>query len=121
MAQRSLAGWLDRLPLLAQLAEEGIPVVVGCSGGADSLALLALTRAAGIPVVAVHVDHGLRDGSEADFGVVAAAAARLGVTATTCRVAIAAGQNLEARARHARYAALEAERVRVGASAVLVG
>ena len=122
-----LAGWLDRVPLLAELAQtaasgaEPRPVVVGCSGGADSLALLALTCAAGVPVVAVHVDHGLRDGSEADFAVVADAAARLGVPATTCRVAIEAGPNLEARARDARYGALEAERARVGASAVLVG
>jgi tRNA(Ile)-lysidine synthase len=122
-----LAGWLDRVPLLGELAQtaasgaEPRPVVVGCSGGADSLALLALTCAAGVPVVAVHVDHGLRDGSEADFAVVADAAARLGVPATTCRVAIEAGPNLEARARDARYGALEAERARVGASAVLVG
>jgi len=123
----SLDGWLRRLPLLAELAEAtgaaavARPVIVGCSGGADSLALLALSCAAEVPVVAVYVDHGLRDGSEADFAVVADAAARLGVTAITCRVAITAGPNLEARARDARYAALEAERTRVGAAAVLVG
>ncbi|MDQ1533863.1 MAG: PP-loop family, partial [Actinomycetota bacterium] len=60
----SLDGWLSRLPLLAELAEAASagelarPVIVGCSGGADSLALLALTCAAQIPVVAVYVDHG---------------------------------------------------------------
>jgi tRNA(Ile)-lysidine synthase len=122
-----LAGWLERVPLLAELAAAApadgapAPVVVACSGGADSLALLALTRAMQVPLVAVHVDHGLRDGSEADFAVVADAAESLGVAATSCRVAIAAGPNLEARARDARYEALEAERARLGASVVLVG
>ena len=122
-----LAGWFERVPLLAELAaaapadEASPPVVVACSGGADSLALLALTCAMQVPVVAVHIDHGLRDGSEADFAVVAGAAASLGVTATTCRVAIEAGPNLEARARDARYEALEVERARLGASVVLVG
>lgn len=118
---RPLARWLDRLPLLAELAEERVPVVVGCSGGADSLALLALASAAGLRVVAVHVDHGLRAASEADFAVVASAAAGLGVASNTCRVTIEAGANLEARARDARYEALEHARLTAGAAVVLVG
>ena len=36
----------------------GTPVVVACSGGADSVALLALAVDAGLAPVAVHVDHG---------------------------------------------------------------
>ena len=40
------------------------PVVVGCSGGADSLVLLALAVDDGLGPIAVHVDHGLRPGSE---------------------------------------------------------
>jgi tRNA(Ile)-lysidine synthase len=107
--------------MLEDLAATGEPVVVACSGGADSLALLALAAAAGIEVVAVHVDHGLRAGSDADFAVVRQAAARLGVPATMSRVTIAPGPNLEARARDARYDALEHARSAAGASVVLVG
>jgi tRNA(Ile)-lysidine synthase len=121
MRRPSLAEWAERLPLLNELAQAGAPVIVGCSGGADSLALLALTVDAGIPVVAVHVDHGLRDGSEADYAIVEGAAGERGVASTMCRIAIEPGPNLEARARSARYEALEAARVAEGASAVLVG
>ena len=119
----ALAPWLDRLPVLADLAGSASPaepVVVACSGGADSLALLALAVAAGVPVVAAHVDHGLREESGAEFAVVAAAAHELGVPARTTRIALEPGPNLEARARDARYAALETVRVAVGASCVLV-
>jgi tRNA(Ile)-lysidine synthase len=97
------------------------PVVVGCSGGTDSLALLALAAEADLDPVAVHVDHGLRPGSAAEAGVVRAAAAYLGVACRTVRVDVAAGANLEARARDRRYAALEAARVAAGATAILVG
>jgi tRNA(Ile)-lysidine synthase len=114
----SLGEWLDRVPGLTQLPS---PVLVGCSGGADSLALLALAAAAGRRVVAVYVDHGLREGSEADFSVVAGAAADLGVEATMRPVAIVPGPNLEARARAARYATLDAARAAARAEVVLVG
>lgn len=79
------------------------------SGGADSLALLVLARAAGLTVTAVHVDHGLRDGSGAEVAVVADAASRFGATFRSERVHIDAGPNLEARAREARYAVLPAD------------
>lgn len=104
-------------------AVEGIdpPVVVGFSGGADSVALLALAAEAGLDPVAVHVDHGLRAGSDADAGAATAIAARLGVRGIVVAVDVAAGSNLEARARAARYEALEAVRVAEGASAVLTG
>ena len=56
----------------AWVARHGLPraaetVIVGCSGGADSTALL-LARAALArgPLVAVYVDHGLRETSTAD-------------------------------------------------------
>lgn len=76
------------------------------SGGADSLALLALACAAGCDVTAVHVDHGMRDGSAAEADVVAAAAERLGARFRSERVHVAPGPNLEARARAARFAVL---------------
>jgi tRNA(Ile)-lysidine synthase len=97
------------------------PVVVGCSGGADSLALLALAVDAALAPVAVHVDHGLRPGSDREAAVVADAAARLGVRFDARRVKVAEGANLEARARTARYDAFEAARLEHGATAVLVG
>lgn len=96
------------------------PVVVACSGGADSLALLALAVDAGLTPVAVHVDHGLRPGSEREADVVGGAAAVLGARFDARRVHVGAGPNLEARARAARYDALEAARVEHGATAVLV-
>jgi tRNA(Ile)-lysidine synthase len=97
------------------------PVVVGCSGGADSLALLALTVDAGLAPVAVYVDHGLRAGSDRDADAVAGAAAWLGARFEARRVTVEPGPNLEARARTARYDALETARVAHGATAVLVG
>jgi tRNA(Ile)-lysidine synthase len=87
----------------------GTAVTCAVSGGADSLALLVLAAAAGCVVTAVHVDHGLRAGSEAEADVVAAAAARVGAAFRAERVELAAGPNLEARARAARYAVLPAD------------
>jgi tRNA(Ile)-lysidine synthase len=117
----ALGPWLDQLPMLADLARADAPVVVGCSGGGDSLALLALAAAGGVRVVAVHVDHGLRPGSDAEFPVVADAAAAFGVPARSVTIELEPGANLEARAREARYRALEQARVGAGAAAVAVG
>lgn len=97
------------------------PVVVACSGGADSLALLVLAVGAGLEPIAVHVDHGLREESAAEAEVVRDAAVRFGAAFRGVRVNVHPGGNLEARARDARYAALEAARDEHGASAVLVG
>jgi tRNA(Ile)-lysidine synthase len=97
------------------------PVVVACSGGADSLALLALAAAVGLEPVAVHVDHALRAGSEREAVVVREHARRLGAPCLAERVAVASGSNLEARARHERYAALRRAVDATGASALLVG
>ena len=114
----TLATWRDRprfdVPGLAP------PVVVGCSGGADSVALLALACDALLEPVAVHVDHGLRPGSAHEADVVRAVATKLGATFMGTRVEVEPGGNLEARARDARRDALERARVRVGASAVLL-
>jgi tRNA(Ile)-lysidine synthase len=84
----------------------GSPVTCAVSGGADSLALLVLAVEAGCEVAAVHVDHGLRDGSAAEADVVRLAAERLGAGFRAERVHVAPGPNLEARARAARYAVL---------------
>ncbi len=104
-----------RPPLLAELLTRctfppaGTPLPCAVSGGADSLALLVLATAAGCDVTAFHVDHGLRPGSGAEAGVVAAAARRFGARVECRRVSVAPGPNLEARARAARFAVLPAE------------
>ena len=97
--------------LLARCSFPPAGTAVDCavSGGADSLALLVLAVAAGCSVTAIHVDHGLREGSAGEADVVAAAAARFGARFRAERVDVASGPNLEARARAARYAVLPAD------------
>ncbi len=110
---------LARSPVLGEYA--GAPVVVACSGGADSVALLALAMHAGAAAVAVHVDHGLRVDSALDFACVQEAAARLGGGHAMLRtIAVCDGANVEARARDARYRELEGARAALDARAVLV-
>lgn len=87
-------------------APAGRPVVCAVSGGVDSLALLVLATAAHGDVTAVHVDHGLRPGGEAEAEVVRLAAERFGASFRSVRTNVGVGPNLEARARAARYAAL---------------
>ncbi|HEV3363216.1 MAG TPA: ATP-binding protein, partial [Acidimicrobiia bacterium] len=86
------------------------PVVVACSGGPDSVALLALAAEAGLEPIAVHVDHGAREGSAAEADVVAGFAERLGTGFAAEAVAVRPGPNFEARARAARYEAHEPAR-----------
>jgi tRNA(Ile)-lysidine synthase len=95
-------------PLLARstFPPAGTALTCGVSGGPDSLALLVLAVAAGLEVTAVHVDHGLRPGGSAEAARVAEVAARLGARSRAVRVEVGEGANLEARARHARRAAL---------------
>jgi len=76
------------------------------SGGADSLALLLLAVRTEQPVTAWHVDHRLRADSSSEFEFVRHIAEALGATAELRVVSIAAGSNLEARAREARLATL---------------
>jgi len=104
-----------------------LPVLVACSGGADSLALLAATvfesRRTPWRVVGVTVDHGLQDGSAGRADEVVAQMARLGVDETMAvRVAVEApGIGMEAAAREARYAALGQAAASFGSSVVLLG
>lgn len=112
---------LGELTRLGRFTGIEAPVVVACSGGTDSLALLALSVAAGLEPVAVHVDHGARPGSAAEAGLVAGFAAALGAGFAGERVEVAPGPDFEARARAARYGALERARARLRARAILVG
>ena len=81
-------------------------VACAFSGGADSTALLVLAAAAGCHVTAIHVDHGLRPDSAAEATQAQALATKLGARFQLVTVEVAAGPNLEARARDARRAAL---------------
>lgn len=99
---------LDAVVARCTFASPGSAIDCAVSGGADSLALLVLGVHAGCEVHAVHVDHGLRQGSGAEAEVVAAAADRFGARFSAVTVAVPDGPNLEERARRARYAALPA-------------
>ncbi|MBK5332190.1 MAG: tRNA lysidine(34) synthetase TilS [Ilumatobacteraceae bacterium] len=96
------------LSLLAKCAfpVHGTKVTCAVSGGADSMSLMALAAAAGCIVAVVHVDHGLRPGSDKEAKVVEEAANRFGATFRSETIDVPAGPNLEARARDARYAVL---------------
>ncbi len=67
---------------------------------------MALGVAAGCEVTAVHVDHGQRAGSEKEAEVVERYATTIGASFMSHTVDVAAGSNLEARMRTARYAVL---------------
>jgi tRNA(Ile)-lysidine synthase len=103
------------------------PVLVACSGGADSLALLAAAifeaRAASWSVVGVTVDHGLHDASAEVATRVVGQMAALGADETaSIRVSVDAdGHGPEAAARQARYAVLEETAERFGSTTVLLG
>lgn len=97
-------------------------IVVALSGGCDSMVLLdalALLRGAR-GVVAWHVDHGLQPASGHWPAFCEAQAARLGVRFGRTRLAAGppAGENLEAWAREARYAALWRAVAESGAAAL---
>lgn len=88
----------------------GHRIGVACSGGGDSTALLVLlaeTRAYGLH--ALHVDHGLRPGSDDEGRAVAELASGLEVPWTVLSIEVprVPRTSLEATAREARYAALE--------------
>ena len=87
----------------------GTAVTCAISGGADSTALLVLAVEAGLEVTAVHVDHGLREGSADEAEIVRENALRLSATFRSERVHLLDGPNLEARAREARYAVLPSD------------
>lgn len=80
-------------------------LAVAVSGGRDSMVLLYLLAELEWPLVAVHVDHQLREGAADDAVFVAEQAAALGVAFEQRVVDVGTG-NVQAEARRARYAAL---------------
>lgn len=102
-----------RAAVRAALGDDRTPVLVACSGGADSIALAAATAFVaprlGLCAGMITVDHGLQPGSAERARRVAAWGFELGldpVQAATVTVAASGGP--EAAARDARYAALDA-------------
>ena len=97
-------------------------VLAAVSGGADSMALVAaLARTRVRSVEAVVVDHGLREESTAEAEAVRRAVEGLGVRCEVRALALERGPGVEARARAARYAALEEVRVARGLAVVATG
>src|SRR3954467_3430273 len=104
----------------------GSTVVAAVSGGADSLALAAaLAHTATklrLTAGAVIIDHGLQPGSAEQAERAAEQCRGLGLDPVTVRtVAVGRAGGPEAAARAARYAALDATAVDVGADVVLLG
>ena len=108
----SLVDSARALPLIAELLSrcsfppEHTYVDCAVSGGADSVALLVLARAANLNVTAWHVDHGLRENSQAEAELVAQLAIQLEAQFESRTVNVDQGANTEARAREARYGAM---------------
>ncbi|MFG1870033.1 tRNA lysidine(34) synthetase TilS [Micromonospora arborensis] len=105
----------------------GGPVLVACSGGADSLALAAATvfvaPRLGRAAAFVTVDHGLQDGSAERAEAVANWARGVGFASATVVPVEVAGRpgGPEAAAREARYEALTEAARQQDAVAVLTG
>jgi tRNA(Ile)-lysidine synthase len=103
--------------------EPGIRVLAMLSGGADSVCLVhALSALLGSAELAcIHVNHGLRDGSDADEGFCVDLCRTLGLELDVERPTLPAGGNLEARAREARYEAAERVRRRRDLDRIAIG
>lgn len=97
-------------------------LLVAVSGGPDSMALLhVLARLApelALTIVAHGVDHGLRPEAAAELDRAATFAEGLGVRFERTCLSVEAGGNLQARAREARFRALDVAATASGASAV---
>lgn len=83
------------------------PLVVALSGGADSAALAWIARRGGADVRALHVHHGF-PGSDSMAAAAVEVARAVGIDLAVLVADVEAGSSPEARARTARYQALEA-------------
>jgi tRNA(Ile)-lysidine synthase len=97
-------------------------LLLAVSGGPDSTAMLhvlaLLRKELRLDLHAAAVDHGLRREAKEEIDGVLAVAREVGVPCAVLEAKLSAGPNLQARAREARYALLDAERTRVGAQVV---
>jgi len=100
-------------------------VLVALSGGPDSTALVAALsvlrqRGALAGLSAVHVDHRLRPGGDAEADACAGLCDRLDVPFRRRAIDVAPG-NVQAQARRGRYAALREVAAEVGATRIATG
>jgi tRNA(Ile)-lysidine synthase len=89
------------------LVVPGGPLLVMLSGGGDSVCLLDVALRLGARVSALHVNHGLREGADADEGLCRELCGRLGVALHVERIEPVKEGNLQEWAREARYALAE--------------
>src|SRR4051812_21448576 len=106
------------------LTRSAQPVLVACSGGADSLALAAAVAfeapRAGVPAGAVTVDHGLQAGSAERAEATAGLLRKLGLApVAVLTVEVGTDGGPEAAARSARTTALETAAAQPGARVAL--
>lgn len=106
---------------------EGDVIAVALSGGADSLALVAASifegNRAGIKIASVTVNHNLQSGSDVVAEKAKQTAIDLGASqAEVISVSVPKSSlGMEAAARNARYEALDAFALRVGAKYTMLG
>ena len=102
---------LERLAAFEHQAERPSRYLIAFSGGLDSSVLAHALSRADIPVVAIHIDHGLQEQSEAWSQHCEAFAKSLGIGFHCRKVAVQleSGKGPEAAARDVRYSALHAE------------
>jgi tRNA(Ile)-lysidine synthase len=98
----------------------GERVLLACSGGVDSQVLVdVMAHVAAehrLSLFAHGIDHGLRAAAAAELDVAEALCAARGIPFARTSVQLARGGNLQARARDARYQALEVAMLDVGAT-----
>lgn len=97
-------------------------VLLAVSGGADSLALMLsmaeFKSSLAIELTCCHVNHGLRDSSDAEEALVKEIAKTAGFNVIIKKVKVPKAGNLEANAREARYNALQEAAKEVNAEAI---
>ncbi len=107
------------------LAPRGTALLVAVSGGADSMALLhvlaGLRRRGAFGLFAHGVDHGLRQEAAAELDLAESFAHSLDVPFSRSSVNVAPGGNLQARARDARWKALNEAAARLRADRIATG
>ncbi len=100
-------------------------LAVAVSGGADSTALALLTQKWAAAnqgrILALIVDHGLRQESAAEAELTSNRLAARGIASKILTLAVAAGPALQARARDARYVALAQAARQAGCLHLLLG
>jgi tRNA(Ile)-lysidine synthase len=126
MARKALGPAMAELVAAVEraLPEDPVPLLVGCSGGADSLALVAATAVVanrqGLLARAVVIDHQLQQDSDTVANKAATRAERLGLPADVVAVTVVPdGTGPEASARTARHDALTKIAEELGALVLL--